>query len=91
MLNYSVCLDKKVRVGEVVTVKFCYHKDRIVSGMLSAIMSIGLEDCNGRHWMQPLFAPTEKIYDSRMVSYKDYISEVRVDAAIECFKNPMLW
>ena len=58
---------------------------------LSAIMSIGLEDCNGRHWMQPLFAPTEKIYDSRMVSYKDYISEVRVDAAIECFKNPMLW
>jgi hypothetical protein len=91
LLNYSVCLDKKVRVGEVVTVKFCYHKDRIVSGMLSAIMSIGLEDCNGRHWMQPLFAPTEKIYDSRMVSYKDYISEVRVDAAIECFKNPMLW
>ena len=86
-----MCFDKKIRVGETITVKFCYHKERIINGTLSAIMSIGLEDCNGRHWMQPLFAPTEKIYDSRMVSYKDYISEVRVDAAIECFKNPMLW
>ena len=91
LLNYSVCFDKKIKVGETVTVKFCYHKDRVISGMLSSIMSVGLEDSHGRHWIQPLFAPTEKIYDSRMVSYKEYITEIREDSAIECFKNPMLW
>ena len=91
LLNYSVCYDKKIRPGEAVTIKFCYHKDRIITGMWSPLMSIGMEDDNGRYWMQPLFAPTEKIYDSRMVTYKDYITEVRSDAAIECFKNPMLW
>lgn len=91
LLNYSVCFDKKIRVGETVTVKFCYHKDRIIRGMLSAIMSIGMEDSNGRHWIQPIFAPTEKIYDSRVISHKDYITEIRADSAIECFKNPTLW
>lgn len=91
LLNYSVCYDKKIKPDETVTVKFCYHKERAITGTMSSMMTIGMEDDNGRYWMQPLFAPTEKIYDSRMVTYKDYISEVRPDAAIECFKNPMLW
>ena len=91
LLNYSVNYDKKIRPGETVTVKFCYHKDRVIMGMMSSIMTFGMEDDNGRYWMQPLFAPTERIYDSRMVTYRDYIAEVRPDAAIECFKNPMLW
>ena len=91
LLNYSVNYDKKIRPGETVTIKFCYHKDRVIMGMMSSIMTIGMEDDNGRYWPQPLFAPTEKIYDSRMVTYKDYIAEVRPNAAIECFKNPMLW
>ena len=91
MLNYSVCYDKKIRPDETVTIKFCYHKERVIKGMVSSMMTIGMNDDNGRYWMQPLFAPTEKIYDSRMVTYKDYITEVRSNAAIECFKDPMLW
>ena len=86
-MNY----DKKIRPGETVTIKFCYHKDRVITGRMSSIMTIGMEDDNGRYWMQPLFAPSEKIYDSRMVTYRDYIVEVDPDAAIECFKNTMLW
>lgn len=90
-LNYRVCYDKKIRAGEKITVKFCYHSECICSGMLSANMVIGMEGDNGTRWMQPLFAPLEKVYDSRMVSNEEYRDEVLVDKAEECFKKPWLW
>lgn len=90
-LNYRFCYDKKIRIGEIVTVKFCYHKERIGQGIFSAPMSIGLEDDYGRRWMQPLFTPADKVYDSRQVPYKEYREELLTDSAEECFKKPWLW
>lgn len=90
-LSYWCCYDKKIRVGETITIKLCYHKDRIPSGMFSAIMSIGLEDVNSRYWTQPLFAPEDKIYSSKEISYKEYREQIRTDVAEECFKQPWLW
>lgn len=91
MLNYSYCYDKKIREGDTITLKICYHKEKIVPGVFSAVMSIGMIDDNGRYWTQPLFAPQEKIYDSRPISAKEYNEEIRTDAAEECFKKPWLW
>lgn len=91
LLNYSYCYDKKIRVGESVSLKICYHKDAIVSGMFSAAISIGMIDDNGRYWTQPLFAPQDKIYDSRTISPKEYIEQTRTILAEECFKKPWLW
>ncbi|MBQ8279123.1 MAG: hypothetical protein IJZ23_04725 [Roseburia sp.] len=91
VLNYSCYYDKKVRVGEEVTMKVCYHKDCIVTGNFSAIMDIGFEDNNGRYWLQPLFAPHDKIYDAYGVSYKEYRDNLRTDKAYECFMKPWLW
>lgn len=91
MLNYSECHDRKIRSGETVTVKLCYHKDRILRGAFSANMSIGMQDDNGHYWQQPLFAPTDKVYDSRQINWKEYKTELLPDAAIECFKKPWLW
>lgn len=91
MLNYSYCHDRKIREGDTVTLKLCYHKDRIIPGLISAVMSIGMVDDNGKHWTQPLFAPQEKIYDSRLISEKEYYEEKRTDVAEECFKKPWLW
>lgn len=91
VLNYNYCYDKKIRVGETITVKFCYHKDCVITGIISAIMSIGMEDDNCRYWTQPLFAPMDKVYDSRQISYKEYREEIRIDTAEECFKKPWLW
>lgn len=48
-------------------------------------------DDNGRYWTQPLFAPQDKIYDSRMISPKEYIEQTRTTLAEECFKKPWLW
>lgn len=73
LLNYSYCYDKKIRVGDNVSLKICYHKDAIIPGMFSAPMSIGMIDDNGRYWTQPLFAPQNKVYDSRAVSAEEYI------------------
>ena len=90
-LNYSYCHDTKIRVGDSITVKLCYHKDCVATGVISATMSIGMEDDNGRHWIQPLFAPLDKVYDSREISCKEYHEAIRTDNAEECFKRPWLW
>lgn len=91
LLNYSECYDKKIRVGNTITLKFCYHKDAIIVGPISSIIHIGIVDDNGRHWVQPLFAPEEKIYSSRSVTAKEYADEMNVHTAELCFANPDLW
>ena len=91
VVNYSTWYEKKVRVGECFTMKVCYHKDSVMTGTFSAIMDMGLEDDNGRYWLQSLFVPEDKIYNARNVSHKEYINEVMPDIAIECFKKPWLW
>lgn len=90
-LNYSECFDKKIRSGATVSLKICYHKDRVITSMMSATLSIGMHDANGNYWQQPLFAPADRVYDSRQVAWKEYRAELLPDSAIECFKNPMMW
>ena len=91
LLNYSTMFDRKIRVDESFTMRVCYHKDCIVAGMLSAIMVMGIEDCNNRFWLQPLFAPNDKIYESYEITYKKYKEQMFPNAAIECFKKPWIW
>ena len=90
-LNYGYCFDTKIRAGETISLKICYHKDAIVSGLLSAPFSIGMIDDNGRCWTQPLFAPQEKVYDSRAMSLKEYKKQMQTQSAEECFQKPWLW
>lgn len=91
LLNYSFCYDKKIRAGEGVTMKICYHKDAIILDMFSATISLGMIDDNGRYWTQPLFAPQDKLYDSRAITPKEYTEQTRIDVAKECFRKPWLW
>lgn len=90
-LNYNVINDKKIRVGEIFTLKLCYHKDHIIESVFDAILSIAIQDVNGNYWEQPLFIPFNKIYDSYQISYKDYHSDITIDEAEECFKDPWKW
>ena len=73
------------------SLKICYLEDVIMPGMVSAPMSIGMIDDNGRYWTQPLFAPQDKVYDCRSISVKEYREQLRTDTAEECFKKPWLW
>lgn len=60
LLNYSECYNHIIRVGETVSLRICYHKDCIVSGIFAASFTIGMEDRNGRYWTQGLFAPKKR-------------------------------
>ena len=90
-LNYSESCDDKIRVGEKITLKICYHKDCIIASMFDAIVSIGIKDINGRCWEQPLFVPYNKIYDSYLIPYKQFRANILTEDAEECFKQPWLW
>lgn len=91
ILNYSELLDKRVAPNESFTLKLCYSKDKIITGFMSAIFEIGMRDDNDTYWVQPFFAPNDKLYESRKISYQDYRDIILPDKAIECFQNPYLW
>lgn len=91
MLNYSELLDKRIAPNESFTLKLCYSKDKIITGFLSAIFEIGMRDDNDTYWVQPFFAPEDKLYESRKISYQEYRDIILPDKAIECFRKPYLW
>lgn len=91
VLNYYKLLDKRIAPDECFTLKLCYNKDKIIVGTFSAIFEIGMRDDNNVHWVQPFFAPDNKLYESRRISYKEYRESLMPDTAIKCFRNPMLW
>ena len=78
-INYSICYDKKIRVGESVSLKLLYNKNHIPVGSFSAIMLLGLRDDNGHIWEQPFFAPDDKVYESHEISHKEYSQMLRSD------------
>jgi len=91
ILNYSVLLDKRIAPDESFTLKLCYDKEKIITGFVSAIFEIGMRDDNGINWVQPFFAPENKLYESRKISYQEYRENLLPDIAIECFQKPYLW
>lgn len=90
VLNYWEMLDKRIGPEETFTLKLCYHKDKITAGSFSAIMGIVMCDDNKKYWEQPFFSPLPKLYESRLIPYKEYQESISVDTAIECFKDPYL-
>lgn len=76
LLNYSILCDKKIYVNDTFTMRVCFHKNCIVEGLFTAIVAIMVEDSNGNYWIQPLFVPEDRIYESSMISHEEYIEFV---------------
>lgn len=92
LLNYSVILDKSVKPKESIKLKICYIDEKIIlSNIGSATITIWMVDEKNNWWSQPLFAPENKIYNSKRSSHKEWKDNTDESKAIECFKNPMLW
>lgn len=92
LLNYSVILDKSVKPRESIKLRVCYIDEKIiVSNMGNATITIWMIDEKNHWWSQPLFAPENKIYNSKRSSHKEWKDYTDESKAIECFKNPMLW
>ena len=92
LLNYSVILDKSIKPQETIKIKICYVTDRIIeSNIGSAPISIWLVDSNNNWWEQPLFSPSNRIYNVTRTSYKKWRDSTDITTAIKCFIDPMLW
>lgn len=85
MLSCSTLYDKKTYIGDTFTMKICYHQACILEGMVSANMVMAMEDSNGRFWEQPLFAPRDKIYESKQITYKEYKGLSSIEKRYEKF------
>ena len=90
-INYSVYANRKIRVGETVTIKVCYHKDRIITGCVGFAATLGITDVNGNCWAQSFNIPYDYVDYSYQISNFDLKELCSIDKAIECFKNPWLW
>ena len=90
-LSYSATLDKRIKVGETITIKISYNKDRILKPVYAALLNIGFEDVYRTFWVQPFFAPSNRIYVPKEIAEQDYISRIGIDDALECFRNPHKW
>ncbi len=75
-INYCESLDRIVKVNEEITLKICFNKDRILHSLISANLCLGIIDENDHYWMQPLFVPDKKLYNSYRVNKKDYLERV---------------
>lgn len=86
-LNYSVSCDKKIRCGERITIKLCYHKDHVIESCFDAILSLGIKDVNGNYWEQPLFVPFDKLYDSFRITFQEFRNDILTEDAEAWFRE----
>ncbi len=91
LLNYSQLYDRRIGPDQKFTLKICYHKQRVFGGIVSAQYGLGMRDDKGNYWLQPFFAPEDKLYKSYRTTYKKIKKLRSTDIAIACFKNPRLW
>jgi len=91
MLNYRVMLEEHIKPGQEFTLRFNFHKDMIMYGMISAEASIWMFDEYKKIWEQPLFVHRNIIYDSQNATHDDFRNMTDIKDALECFKNPYLW
>lgn len=93
LLNYEVWSHKRyIKPGQTLKLRIYYIKEQVmISNLGTPILTIWLNDVNGRFWSQLLASPSPQIEISRYRKYSDFRDSINIDTAIECFKNPYLW
>lgn len=91
LLNYRVICEKSIKKEQVIKVRINFHKDCIISKILSAEAEFWMIDEYMQYWSQPLFVHKKIVYDSCLVNHEDFKSCTDTKVAINCFRNPELW
>lgn len=92
-LNWYEAWSRKrfIKPGDKILIKVCYIKGAVMFSPISCMVSMYLEDINGKYWKQPLFCPTNETDNSTKADYKEFRENKDPKSAIECFKHPELW
>lgn len=93
LLNYEVWSNKRyIKPGQSFKLRVYYIKEQVmVSNLGSPVLTIWLNDVNGRYWSQLLASPSKQIEISHYRKYSEFREDINIDKAIECFKNPYMW
>lgn len=63
----------------------------ILKRLCTPILTLWLNDINGRYWSQLLASPSNQIEISRYRKYSEFREDINIDTAIECFRKPYMW
>lgn len=93
LLNYGVWSNKRyIKPGQTLILRVYYIKEQIiVSNLGTPVLTIWLNDINGRYWSQLLASPSQQIEISRYRKYSEFRESIDIDKAIECFIDPRMW
>lgn len=93
LLNYGVWSNKRyIKPGQTLKLRVYYIKEQIiVSNLGTPVLTIWLNDINGRYWSQLLASPSQQIEISRYRKYSEFRESIDIDKAIECFIDPRMW
>lgn len=92
MLNYKVDSSKRfIKSNDTITIRIFYNKNEVISGTLSAPISIYMLDIYGKYWEQPLFAPDKETDNSRLVSSREFRDNYDINTAEKCFRGELYW
>lgn len=90
--NVVVSLDYiNLKPGEKIKIKICYLKDRIISGLFSAPLSLYVTDLNNNLWEQPLFIQTKQLGTSILTNFAEYRENTDYKNIDDCFMHPWKW
>lgn len=93
LLNYEVWSHKRyIKQGQTLKIRIYYIKEQVmISNFGTPILTVWLNDVNGRFWSQLLASPSSQIEISHYRKYSEFREDINIDKAIECFKKPYLW
>ena len=93
LLNYGVWSNKRyIKPGQTLKLRVYYIKEQIiVSNLGTPVLTIWLNDINGRYWSQLLASPSQQIEISRYRKYSEFRESIDIDKSIECFIDPRMW
>lgn len=91
-ISYSILFDNlSIKSDGIFTIRFYLLQNEAPMSIVSALVSIYLEDINGKIWKQPLFCPDKKIENSIRSSHKELRNSSDEEKAIKCFKGEIPW
>lgn len=86
-ISYSVSLDRKLLVGDVLILHVYYLENDPVIDMISASLELYYRDSLGNVCTQPLFPEQNKIYEPRVIGYSEWREQVSVEKNLNHWKR----
>lgn len=90
-VDYSYCYDKKILKNDEIIIRIYYLENYQMCHPFSSTLAILFRDDYDNLWKQPFWYEKDNLYEPSQISYKEYLSYVNMNDALDCFEHPWLW